>query len=643
MNRFNFCLVLLCSVLPLVAADPPRRALSTIPGFEGRPILRAERLRDGEKIELDGKLDEAAWKRAVPAADFLQQDPANGMPATEPTEVRILFDHENLYMGVYCYDSEPGKLRGNQMQRDGFLPADDRFMWTIDPLLNGINGYFFETNPSGAMGDSLMVGAAGGAGGGTTDVRGWDGIWYEKARRADDGWILEIRIPFRTLAFDPSAPAWGINFQRTVKRRNEESLWTGWHHNENLRKMTNAGLLTGLEEVTQGRGLTIQPYVIGRFLESPAQNQPPSFRGTGGGDLTYSLTPQLKANLTVNTDFAETEVDQRQVNLTQFALFYPEKRTFFLEGSQFLGFSREPDNLITPYFSRNIGINPDGTSQRVNFGAKVAGQVGAYDVGFLQVQTADSRQQSGQNFTVFRGRRRILKQSYIGGIFTRRADRLGRVDDQMTAGGDFSLATNHFRSTQNLELSGFYLWNTNLAHTGDNSAYGLRLDYPNDRWSARVSYREVQKNWNPSLGFQQRVDIRHYNPVVQFAPRPVNTRLVRRYVYSASLDYYTDTQNIMRTRQLDLNLFQVEFQTGDTANFHVQSWYDSPATDFNIYQNVVLKRNIGYTYTRAFVSVNTAQRRSVALNSFYSFGNFYSAPAANSFRASPCVPAAACW
>ena len=629
---------------PYLSPNAPNRVMSTLPGFEGRPALRAVRLEEGERIKVDGALDEAAWGRATPAGDFIQQDPGNGRPATERTEVRILFDKHSLYMGVKCFDSEPTKLKRNQMVRDGFLPADDRFMWTIDPLLNGVNGYFFETNPSGLMGDALIIGASNFGG---NNVRGWDGIWYERVTRTGEGWFIEVEIPFQTLAFDAKAPAWGINFQRTVKRKNEESVWTGWNRNQNLQRMTNAGLLEGISEVTQGKGLAIQPYLIGKFQEAPpGTNNPfavvaPNLRGSFGGDAIYSITPQLKATFTVNTDFAETEVDARQVNLTRFNVFFPERRTFFLEGSNFLSFGREPDSVVMPYFSRNIGLNVDGTTQRVNFGAKVTGQIGAYDLGFLQVETANNGDKAGENFSVFRGRRRFLTQSYVGAIFTRRAARGnlpegralsdGSTDDRYTTGADFSLATSRFRGNQNLELSGFYLWNsvnplgTPLPVNGaGQAAYGLRLEFPNDRWSGRMAFREIQQNWNPAVGFIQRVNVRHYSPSVTFAPRPRNNRLVRRYVYSATLDMYTDLRNVTRTRTLDLNVFQMELQSGDTIQAHILPSYESPESNFQISKGIVIKQNSAYSFTRGYVQVNTNNRRFLAATAKYEMGDFYS-------------------
>ncbi len=631
------CAFSLAAQLPIgLPAREPRRTFSKIPGYESRPVVKAMRLADDESIKVDGHLDEAAWQRAEPITDFVQQDPKNGELATERTEVRILFNRRSLFLGVTCFDSDPTMLKRNQMLRDGYLPSDDRFMWTIDPLLNGVNGYFFETNPSGAMGDALMIG---GSGFGNSNIRGWDGIWYERVQRTDIGWTIEVEIPFQTVAFDPMAPAWGINFQRTVKRKNEESVWNGWQRNQNLQRMTNAGLLEGLMDVTQGKGITVQPFATGKVEEAPpGANTGASvislhWRGAVGGDLIYSITPTLKADITINTDFAETEVDQRQVNLTQFNLFFPEKRTFFLEGSNFLSFSREDDNAITPYFSRNIGLTADGTvPQRIIYGAKLAGQIGAYDLGFLQVETADQGANTGENFTVFRARRRFLKQSYVGGIFTRRSERNGTLADRYTGGADFSVATSRFRGNQNLELSGFYVRNNNiLTAANDTAAYGVRVDYPNDRWSSHANFREIQANWNPAVGFLQRTGVRHYNHFLQFAPRPKNSRYVRRYLYRSWFDLYTDTHNIARSRYWETLPFGVDFQSGDAFSFHVVRGFESPIADFAISNGVVLPQDSRYGFTRAFVQGQTSNRRIASFTGYYSWGSFYSGTRTEAF------------
>src|SRR5688500_428061 len=269
-----------------VAAQSPQDAVLT----SGRRTMTAERLQDGEAIVLDGVLDETAWRRATPASDFIQQDPVFGGTPTERTEVRIVFNGTTLFMGVSCFDSEPDRLLGNTMRRDEFLGSDDRFMWTMDTFLDQQSGYFFEMNPYGLMADAVM-------GPGGTNNRQWDGIWDARVLRSPIGWTIEIVIPFRTLNFDPNAPAWGINFQRTVRRKSEETLWTGHQRNQGLRRMSNAGLLLGIRDVSQGFGLDVRPYTAAYIAEAPGRT-PPVGRNDDqnvGVDLFYNITPNLRA------------------------------------------------------------------------------------------------------------------------------------------------------------------------------------------------------------------------------------------------------------------------------------------------------------------------------------------------------------
>ena len=421
-------------------AGAPRQAPDS--AVAERRVVAAVSLAAEQPIRLDGLLDEEVWRRAVPATDFVQLDPDNGAPATERTEVRVVFTAHSLYLGVLCLDSEPDKLFGNQMQRDQPFSADDRFMWAIDTYLDGRTGYYFEINPSGAMGDGLLGGVASGAGG-TSANKQWDGIWNARVRRTDRGWSAEIELPFRTFNFDTSGAGWGINFQRTVRRKNEESVWSGHLRNQGLLRMSNAGLLTGLRDVDQGLGLDVKPYAVASVSDTASSAG--RSEATAGLDVFYNLTPALRANLTVNTDFAETEVDDRIVNLTRFSVFFPEKRAFFLEGSSAFDFSREPGNAIVPFFSRRIGLGAAGQPQKIDIGAKLTGQAGRHDIGVLHVRTGREDHIGPEDFTVARLKRRMLSQSYVGAIYTRRADVDGLVADRHTAGADFSLATSRFR------------------------------------------------------------------------------------------------------------------------------------------------------------------------------------------------------
>ena len=611
------------TVLLLLLCALPARAEQR-PEASARRTVTAVPLQAGESIALDGNPDEEAWQRAAPATDFLQQDPSTGAPATERTEVRILLGRRNLYIGVTCHDSQPDRVLGNQLQRDQSLEADDRFMWTIDTYLDGRTGYFFEINPSGAMGDGVLSGGAA-ANGDSALSKEWDGIWTARVRRTGQGWTAEIQLPFRTLNFDPNGRTWGINFQRTIRRRNEETLWSGHGRNQGLFRMAHAGLLTGLIGLDHGIGLDLKPYLLGTVTSAPGRDAPATVGDAEVGlDAIYNLTPGLRANLSVNTDFAETEVDERRVNLTRFPLFFPEKREFFLEGLGFFDFSREPGEAVVPFFSRRIGLDPDGHPQTIDFGAKLTGQAGRQDVGVLQVRTGAEGDAPGEDFTVARLKRQFLTQSYAGAIYTRRAARETGAQDLHTAGLDLALTTSSFRGSQNLEFSAFWLWNTNPLGTGQNHGYGVRLNYPNDRWNARISFRELQNSYNPAVGFTERAGYRRLNPVVRFSPRPRQHPYVRRLSFEAHLDLMADTiDNDPLTRKWDFTVLEIDFHSGDQVEAHIIRDYERLDRPFRVAEAIVLPVGNSYDFTRYRVSGETASRRMASATWLFETGDFF--------------------
>jgi hypothetical protein len=583
-----------------------------------------------ERIVLDGRIDESVWQRAQPATEFIQQDPDFGAPATERTEVRIVFDRENLYMAVICYDSEPDRLLGYERRRDQSLLSDDRFMWTIDTYLNARSGYYFEINPSGLMGDELL-------GIGQQGNRQWDGLWTANVRRSEIGWTAEIELPFRTLNFDPNISAWGINFQRTVRRKNEESLWTGHARNQGLRRMSNAGLLLGINGVSQGRGLELKPYALASALSAPGRGLAGSTaKREVGLDVFFSPTPSLRANLTVNTDFAQVEVDQRQVNLTRFSLLFPEKRDFFLEGSGFLDFGSvtqefvNNDVRVDPFFSRRIGLNSLGEPQPIDFGTKLTGQIGRQDIGVLHVRTAHEPAAAGQaemiseDFTVLRMKRRVLAQSYVGGLFTRRQERATGAAAQHTSGVDFRLATSTFRGSKNLVVGGFLLNATNPLDTGGNNSFGLMADYNNDPVRYQFSFREVQDHFDPAIGFVGRRGFRRYNPELSFWPRPPQNRWIRRFSFLARMDLQNDSNNNVLQRDFELNVFGLELHSQDTFSIVVSPTHERLDSDFRIHRDVTLTAGTEYDYTRYQFTFSSANRRVLALRSIVGIGEFYS-------------------
>jgi hypothetical protein len=593
----------------------------------------AERLRAEERIALDGRLDEPFWQRALPGGDFIQIDPDNGQPATEPTEVRIAFDEDTFYIGVTAFDSEPDKWIAYQRRRDEGLPSDDKIRWTIDTFLDARSGYFFEMNPLGAMSDALL-----GANGGN---RAWDGIWNARAHRSEIGWMLEIAIPFRTLNFDPNSDTWGINFERTVQRKSETSIWMGWARNQGLNRLTNNGRVTGISNVSQGRGLDIKPYALYESQASPGRglNRMDS-DANAGIDLFYNPTPGIRGNFTVNTDFAQTEVDQRQVNLTRFSLFFPERRDFFLDGITFFDFASgtgggnnnnftdaggtRGNDQIVPFFSRRIGLSSAGTPQKIDFGTKITGQMGAQDVGLFHVRTGADEGMIGEDFTVARVKRRVWRQSYIGALYTRRDGRVAGADTGETLGLDARLATSTFLGSQNLQGSFWYLRAMRPGVTARNNAYGTFLSYPNDRWDASLAVREIQSGFDPTVGFVTRRGYRKYSPALTFGPRPRDHRYIRRMEFGTDVQIFTNLENRLLERSILLTVFQMQFHSQDFFGIDVTPTRERLDAPFAISPAITLPAGAQYDFTRFALRGQTANRRTLAIGARLETGGFYS-------------------
>lgn len=602
---------------------------------QARPVIEAERLREGETVVIDGALDEAVWKRAVPVSDFKQRDPRPGDDATERTEVRVAIDGRRLLIGVVCFDSEPDRLLANQMQRDQPFSGDDRFLWGLDTYLDGRTGYFFEINPAGAMGDGLVTGPGGGGGGGgnfgANMNKSWDGIWIARVQRTAQGWVAEIEIPFRTLNLNPNTDTWGINFQRTVRRKNEESLWTGWQRTEGLLRMSNAGRLTGLGPVDRGVGLELKPYGVASVGTAPGAGLPATATDTNAGlDVFYNITPGLRANFTFNTDFAETEVDQRRTNLTRFPLFFPERREFFLEGSSFFDF---PPGDASPFFSRRIGLK-DGQPQRILFGAKLTGQLGKQDVGALHVRTGEDdgapgtdTRLAGEDFTALRLKRRFGRQSFAGLLYTRRAgvDASSGILDQQTFGYDLTLSTPSFLGTgKNFETGGFFLHTTGLQdRPGGSNAFGGRVVYSNEPVTAQVFFRQVDPAYDAGVGFTPRRNFRRWNSRLEYAPR-INRGVVRELQFSANVELATLPDNTLITRQYFLTPLEIVFDKGDRLQFQAFQVTEQLEVDFEISDGVLLPFGSRYAWTRGQIIFDSAQNRPISTRTEYSFGDFYS-------------------
>ena len=485
------------TILVLALAQAPCLAQQ---GPEGDAPAKSVRIqRAAEPPTIDGVLDEEVWQRAPVVDDFHQITPVEFDAPTERTEVYVLYDRDALYIGARLYDSQPGLINARILRQGQAIGSDDRFFVHIDPFNNRRSGYLFGINPNGVRYDGIFEGV-------TQRQFDWDGIWLAAANITPEGWVLEIAIPFKTLSFDPMAETWRMNFARNIERNNEGMAWMSRNRNTDLSTM---GDVTGISQIEQGRGLDVVPSMsvhdrraIGTTTaESDAE---PSV------DVFYKITPQLNASLTLNTDFSATEVDDRQVNLSRFSLFFPERRDFFLQDVDIFQFGRlQQDGR--PFFSRRLGIGSAGQVVPIDVGAKVSGRIGRFDVGTLAV-----RQQAYENTfggttttvdatTAFVGRvaANVLGESSVGMIVTQ-GDTSSNLDNSVV-GVDFRYLDSQLIGGRALQGDAWFQQSDSENLQGDDTAWGLGMSLPsNTGLSGEVGLSRIEENFNPALGFVRR-------------------------------------------------------------------------------------------------------------------------------------------
>ncbi|MBT8315837.1 MAG: carbohydrate binding family 9 domain-containing protein [Maribacter sp.] len=543
------------------------------------------------ELHLDGLVDEAFWLNIPENGNFRMQEPKEGGEPTEQTEIRIAFDKQNIYISVICYDSDPAGIKAFQMKRDESLETDDRFRWVFDTFMDKRRAYFFEINPLGLRGDGLIS-----SGQGQTLNQDWDGIWKAWTHIGDFGWSAEIRIPFRSMNFDSNSTVWGINFQRTIRRNNEELLWTGYRRNQGLLRPQNAGILTGLVNPSQGIGLEAVPYVIaqaGKEYDDETGEYANNESADMGFDINYNITSQLKASFTYNTDFAQTEVDDRQINLTRFPLRFPEKRDFFLEGSSILQFA--PRSGVDPYFSRRIGL-VDGVPIPIKYGGRLIGNIGKNNLALIHVRTGEEGELNPENFTVARYRRDFWKESSIGVLYTRRStdgdELLGDpVQDRNTLGADLTLSTSEFLGDNVLQFSAFFIGHNPASPLDDStslldrSVRGLRFNFPNQPWSAWVSYREFGDEYDPAVGFNPRNGFKRLQPAINYAPLFEKSKVIREIEWGIYYEYLASLQNKLLTENLRFTLGEIRFESGESLEVEINRNFELLDENFDILED----------------------------------------------------------
>ncbi len=589
--------------------------------------VRAVRVDQGPKI--DGHLSDSIWQSAVPFAEFRMVEPQPNSEPTEKTELRVLYDEGSLYIGILCLDSEPRRIAANTMAHDasegsrgGFMgmgfhhggpntSSDDLIRVLIDPFQDKRNAYLFYVNPLGARSEGLAYGG--------DPSLNWDGIWEAKSRVLENGWSTELRIPFKTISFKPGLTSWGINVERIVPRKLETIRLSGTNRDSKFNNPMEASALTGIENVRQGKGLTFKPYGLTSSEGSTAGTGGRDNALDGGFDIYKNFTPNLVGVGSYNMDFAETEVDERRINLTRFPLFYPEKRMFFLEGSETFSFSSSISFM--PFFSRRIGLF-EGEQVPVRFGAKLYGKIGNTNISALDVQTGDYPGLPGTNLFAARMTQNILAESKVGWILTNGSP---TGEPNTLAGIDFNYSTSRFAGNKNLMLAawGAYNWNEN---PGRHHGFGLRANYPNDLWNVESTYAYYGEALEPGIGYMMRQSFQTFFVRLAYQPRPERgffENVVRQFFFQTSFDYYWDLSGRLETRRLQFTPLSFQTESGERLAFEVSPTRDILPYDFEVAPGVILPAG-PYDFTNYQISVNTASHRFAVLDAGYGFGGFYS-------------------
>jgi hypothetical protein len=599
--------------------------------------LKAVRVEQGPRI--DGRLDDPVWQKAQVIDSFLMVEPRPGEPPSERTEVRILYDARSLYIGVYCHDSEPSRISANTMAHDnggssggggygGYghhgpaTSSEDLVRVLLDPFQDKRSAYVFFVNPRGARGEGLAY--AGDA------SLNWDGIWEAQACRLEDGWSAEMRIPFKTISFRPGLSVWGLNIERTIARKMETDRLSGTTLDSNFNNPNEAAPLAGIEGVKQGRGITFRPYGLTSAAKDNLVSN--SYKGqlAGGFDLYKSFTPNLVGVVSYKMDFAETEVDERRINLTRFPLFFPEKRMFFLEGSENFSFSSSIS--FTPFFSRTVGLY-QGTQIPVLFGTKLYGKIGSTNLTFLDVQTqatsipgagegGGALELPGRNLLAARVTQNIFAQSKVGFIFTN-GSQTGERNSLL--GMDFNYSSSEFLGDKNIMLAAWAVYNWNETEAGRHHGFGFRANYPNDLWNVQSTYAYYGEALNPGLGYMMRQGIQTGFLQVNFQPRPRGWlgSFVRQLYFGASGDYYWDLAGHLATDTLTLSPLAFRTESGEAFSFSLVGNHDVLPFDWTVADGVVLPSG-PYSWTSCRLNASSASHRPVVVEAGWNFGGYYS-------------------
>ena len=566
-------------------------------------------------IKVDGKLNEPCWLNAPTIENFTQREQNEGEPATEKTKIAVVYNTTEIYFGIWCYDSEPDKISAQQMARDFSWRSDDNVEIMLSTFNDNRNGYLFVTNPNGALAD-VWVGDEG-----KEWNKDWNGVWDVAVEKNDKGWFVEMVIPFSTLKFkNDSSQVWGINFERNIRRKKEQLLWQGWSRLYDVEKISQGGKLTGINNIKQGKKIELLPYTLGglEFLEGKTSNT-----GKIGGEINFDITPTLKLNFTLNTDFAQVEADRKQINLSRFSLYYPEKRQFFLEGKNYYDLNVGDAKL---FYSRRIGIDGD-TEVPIIGGMRLFGKLNKTNVGVMSIQTYAKDNIPTTNYSVIKVKQDIFKQSSIGVIATQKYSDKGY---NRVYGTDFTYSTSKVFGEKNLLVGGSIaasetkIFNETQNLNKDNLSYNMFLSYPNDIIEFDLGFTTIEKGFNPEMGFSRRNNYQLFYTELQFNPRFKKLPFFRNMIFKPiDINYYINEET-KETESIfyEWRPFGFVSKSGEFFEFNVQHLYDKPTEEFELIDGVSIPLGT-YRDNRYEILFSSFKGRKIALDAAVNVGKFY--------------------
>ena len=584
--------------------------------------VRAHRLT--QPLVFDGRLDDAIYTSFEPSPAFRQQEPQAGELAVEQTEMWVFFDDRNVYVSARMHDSEPDRMVADEMRRDASIYQNEHFVVVFDTFHDHRTGFFFQTNPLGAVRDALIVDE-------NTANYDWNAVWDVKVHRDETGWTSEMVIPFKSLRYPTGKEqVWGINARRWERRINEHSLLSitppGTPPNNAVQRLANAATLVGMEVPPPAHNIELKPYGVSNLTTNRVSTPPVSnrFDRDIGIDAKYGITSNVTLDLTVNTDFAQVEIDEQQVNLTRFSLFFPEKRDFFLEGQGIFDFAntggggfRTPDAPIM-FFSRRIGLD-GGQPVPIKGGARLTGRLGKTSLGLLEIQTDEGPQglTPATNFLVARVKRDVLRRSNIGLIATRRSPRTGAPGSNALLGVDTSL--NLF---ENVQAGSYYARTNTPGLTGNDSSYRGYFRYVHDRYGLEAERMKVGEAFNPEVGYVARPDITRTDLVARFSPRIHSVRSLRKLEWNTELERFVNGRRELETRVAS-GTFRIEFNSSDMLTATYRNDYEFVTAPFRISGGPLLPIGV-YEFNEGVVQFNAGAQRTVSGRFTLTAGEFYS-------------------